>query len=114
MATIDFKAKLKKLNDMKYEKLVATLPIEYSIVIQRQKPLMKYTEGSNGNWDENFQFAVDSEVAEHEFGPTLVFNHMLSIIDNMAAADDRYMKILKDYMYDELGMGEVDDSNFNK
>ncbi len=113
MATIDFKEKVKSLEEQKYKQLVATVPLTYTIMIERKKPVLK-KNSERGDWDEYFSWAEDDELLDHELGNNLLFNHLLTILNDLALSDIRYMNQLKAYVEDELGMGEVDDSHFNK
>jgi hypothetical protein len=111
MSTIEFKDKAKKLKELQYAKLLSSLPLQYGIYIKRTVPVIK--DGSK--WDEEIMWSADDSLIDHKFGETLMFNHLLSIIDHMASADPAFMSILKDYVLEIPDLMEiVDDSNFNK
>ena len=110
MPTIDFQKKVRELREQQYEWLVHTIPLEYAIFVKRTKP----TLGKGQAWDESIEWAVDDELLDHEFGETVMFNNLLSIIDTLAHSEPRYMVAFKEYIADQFGIGEPDDSHFNK
>jgi hypothetical protein len=118
MNEIDYKDKVKRLTDLKYEKAVYSLPLKYNIKIIRNKPILgKLANGEiDGNFDENFTWQASDNIIDHEYGMKIVFNHLLTIIDDMAQSDTYYMSLLKDYVTTDLGlmMESEYDTKFNK
>lgn len=111
MATIDFTDKVKQLNETRTANLISKLPLTYVIKINRKKPVL---DNKKELYDEDFTWGVSPEMGDHPYGPVVIFNHLISIIDHMAHEKPKYMELLKNYVTDELGMGDSDDSNFNK
>lgn len=104
-------ADIVSLKDKKNIIALNNFPREYALYIRRQT---EKVESLISGWEESFEWSLDEEVLEHDLGLTLVFHHLLSILDILQGEAPELKEELKNYFKDNLLEEVLHDRNFNR